>query len=175
MPPPTPSNEAERLAALREYQILDTTADAAYDDLTRLAADICGTPIALVTLIDADRQWFKSRVGVDMTESPRELAFCAHTICGRSTLVVEDASRDERFADHPFVTGGPQLRFYAGSPLVNPEGQALGSLCVLDQTPRRLTADQMESLAALSRQVMVLLEYGRVSKRLAAALEAKKE
>lgn len=170
MPAPIPDNEGERLAALREYQILDTAAEAAYDDLTRLAADICGTPIALVTLIDADRQWFKSKVGVDVTESPRELAFCAHTICGRNTLVVEDATRDERFADHPFVRGGPQLRFYAGSPLVNPEGQALGSLCVLDTHPRRLTADQMESLAALSRQVMVLLEYGRVSRRLAAAL-----
>jgi len=165
-----PANETLRLAALKSYQILDTAAEAAYDDIVQVASFICQTPIALVSLIDKDRQWFKARVGLDTTETARELAFCAHTILQQNTMIVEDATRDDRFAQNPLVTGSPGIRFYAGAPLVTPDGFGLGSLCVIDRQSRQLTPGQISALEALARTVVTHLDLRRTSANLAAAL-----
>ena len=156
-----PSNESERLEALREYQILDTPSEDVYDDLTHLAAGICGTSIAAITLIDAKRQWFKAGLGLFAAETPREVAFCARTILQPDLLIVPDARRDERFAENPLVTGEPHLRFYAAAPLITPTGHALGTLCVMDTKPRTLTAEQQSALRVLARQVVSQFELGR--------------
>lgn len=168
---PLPSDESERLAALREYAILDTAAEQTYDDLTALAAYICDVPMANISLVDEDRQWFKSRVGINENETPRNIAFCAHTILGTEPLIVRDAEADERFASSPLVTGESRVRFYAGFPLETPEGHRLGALCVLDRKPRRLMPAQETAMRALARQVMALLDLRRNSARLAEALE----
>lgn len=151
---PLPENEIERLKILDSYEILDTTPEEAFDDLTALASQICGTPVALVSLVAENRQWFKSRYGLDVTETPRELSFCAHTILQDDILVVLDLSRDERFADNPLVTSDPNIRFYAGVPLKTTEGHALGTLCVVDQIPRSLSLQQTKALEVLGRQVI---------------------
>jgi GAF domain-containing protein len=168
---PLPSNEAERLAALKAYHILDTGTEQSYDDIVALAAHICKVPIAMISLVDEVRQWFKSRLGVDQQQTPREVAFCAHAILENGPFMVRDAAKDRRFADSALVTGEPHIRFYAGIPLINPEGLALGTLCVVDRQPRRLSAAQLKALQALSRQVMALLELRRVSTHLADALD----
>ncbi len=168
---PKPANEDQRLAALRRYQILDSGQESAFDDLALLASTICETPIGLLTLIDADRQWFKAKVGIDGTETLREHAFCAHAILGSSTMIVKDALEDERFATNPYVTSDPNVRFYAGAPLIDREGFALGTLCVIDRKPRELNAGQQAALKALSRQVISLMEFRRVSADLARALQ----
>jgi signal transduction histidine kinase len=161
MRPPTPADELARLEALRRYDVLDSETEQAFDDLTALAASICGTPISLITLVDADRQWFKSRVGLDLEETPRTISFCGHAMLADGIFVVPDAGEDARFAANPLVVAGPEIRFYAGKPLMTPEGHALGALCVMDRAPRDLTQAQLDALDALGRQTLALLEHRR--------------
>ncbi len=158
MPAPRSSGETERLNTLDRYELLDTAADPGLDALVAQASALCDTPIALVSLVGADRQWFKSRVGLEVQETPRDLAFCAHTILGADILEVPDAATDERFADNPLVEGDPKIRFYAGTPLRAENGHNLGTLCVIDRVPRRLTATQRDGLRELGRQVMRRIE-----------------
>jgi anti-sigma regulatory factor (Ser/Thr protein kinase) len=151
-------NETTRLAVLHRYRILDTDPEQAFDDLALLASQICGTPIALITLVDAHRQWFKARIGVGITETSRSISFCAHAIDQPELFVVPDAREDCRFRDNPLVAGEPNIRFYAGAPLITPDGHALGTICVVDHVPRTLTHDQTDALQALKRQVEAQLE-----------------
>lgn len=160
--------EAARLVELQRYAILDTLPEKAFDDLTRLASEVCGTPIALVSLVDSERQWFKSRVGFDFTtQTPRDRAFCSHAIGYAESLTVEDALLDPRFANNPLVRGEPGIRFYSGAVLRTPTGAALGTLCVIDRVPRRLTAEQQQALLILAREVSQQLELRRVGRALA--------
>jgi diguanylate cyclase len=161
--PANPANEeACRLAALAELGVLDTLPEQVYDDLVLLAAQICGAPIALVSLVDDRRQWFKARLGLAARETRRELAFCAHAITAREPLfVVADAAQDPRFSDNALVTGDPHIRFYAGAPIVMADGHAMGTVCVVDTVPRELTPAQLGALQALARQAAALLELRR--------------
>ena len=161
MKAPIPENELARLEALQRYAILDTFPEQEFDDLSRLAALICGTPIAMVSLVDANRQWFKAKIGIDEAETPRDIAFCGHAIMQRDVMVVPDALADERFRGNPLVTDRPKVRFYAGAPLITQEGHALGTLCVLDHVPRDLTPDQKQALKALGRLVVAQIELRR--------------
>jgi signal transduction histidine kinase len=160
-PTPLPENELDRLHALIQCRILDTAPEETFDDIVRIAAQVCDTPFAFVSLIDSDRQWFKAKFGLDVSEAPRNYAFCAHTILQADPLIVSDTQLDHRFKDNPFVIADPHIRFYAGVPLTTPEGYGLGSLCVIDQEPRELTAQQIEALEALGRQVKRQLELRR--------------
>jgi two-component system, cell cycle sensor histidine kinase and response regulator CckA len=165
-PAPLPENEPARLAALRRYEVLDTPPEDAFDDFTRAASVICGAPISLVTLVDEARQWFKSNIGMQIDESPRDISFCGHAICGTELFEVPDARKDERFSNNPFVTGSPNIRFYAGAPLIMSDGQRLGTLCVIDTRPRTLSSKQREALAGLARRVMDHLEVRLATKRI---------
>jgi GAF domain-containing protein len=156
-----PINEAGRIAALEKYAILDSDPEQSFDDLTLLASFICKTPIALISLVDEDRQWFKSRVGMDAKETSRDIAFCSTAILQSDVFVVPDALKDDRFRDNPLVVSDPHIRFYAGAPLINEDGYALGTLCVVDCAPRELAPDQKEALKALSRLVLAQLEFRR--------------
>ena len=159
LPAPVPLDESERLRALRDYGILDTLPEQEYEDIVRLAALICATPIALVSLVDSDRQWFKAKVGLNASETSRETAFCAHALLQPDQLLlIPDTRRDPRFADNPLVTDAPNIHFYAGAPLKTSAGHVLGTLCVVDTKPRELSPEQQEALFALSRQVIGQLD-----------------
>jgi signal transduction histidine kinase len=164
---PLPSNETDRLAALYSMNVLDSAPDKDFDDIVALAAHVCQTPMSLISLVDFDRQWFKARLGTDVTETSRELSFCAHAVLGPDLLVVPDALQDARFADNPAVGEHGGIRFYAGAPLVTTDGYALGTLCVIDKKPRRLEVEQLQALRALARQVTSQLELRRYSVALA--------
>ncbi len=164
---PLPANEDARLSVLHHYNILDTLPSSAFDDITELAAQICQTPIALISFVDRDRQWFKSKIGMDVTATPREVSFCAHAILTPDDLfVVEDTLADERFAENPLVTSSPGVRFYAGAPIVTADGYALGTLCVMDQIPRHLNTEQLAALRTLSRLVLNQLDQKQAQEAL---------
>jgi len=166
-------NEKARLQALHKYKILDTDPEKAFDDLAILASQICQTPVALISLIDSNRQWFKSKVGVNVSETPREVSFCATAIEQPDLFVVPDASKDPRFSTNPFVVSDPKIRFYAGAPYTSSDGHPLGTLCVVDIVPRQLTSSQKNALLALSRQVQAQFELRKNLIELRAALEAR--
>src|SRR5215471_10887406 len=155
------TDEAARVEALHKYAILDTEPEQTFDDLVLLASFICKTPIAMISLVDEDRQWFKSKVGVSISETPREIAFCATAIRQPDVFVVPDTLNDERFRNNPLVVSEPNIRFYAGAPLINEEGYALGTICVVDRTPREFGPGQQAALKALSRLVLAQLEFRR--------------
>ncbi len=156
------ADERQRQTDLDSYGIVDTLEEQAYDDLTRLAADVCGVPMALITFLDGDRNWFKSRLGMQATQVPREVSFCEHLVLKPDeVLIVNDAKSDTRFCGHPLVLGEPHIRFYAGAPLVSPTGHTLGAICALDTEPRELDSTQVETLRFLATQVMEKLEERR--------------
>jgi GAF domain-containing protein len=171
MPPaaPLPKNEVKRLKVLWQYDVLDTVPEEVFDDLTDLAAHICEAPVALISLVDENRQWFKARVGISVKETSRDISFCAHAILNDDLLLISDATKDPRFRDNPLVTGPQKIRFYAGAPLVTPDGHALGTLCVLDKKPRKLRPEQQKALQVLARHVVTQLELRRHAKELVAA------
>ena len=162
--PPIPPDEPQRMQTLRDYEVLDTPPEAVYDDIAHVAAGVCDTPVALITLVDGTRNWFKAKIGVDVTESPRDLSFCGHAILRSEIFEVTDASVDERFTDNPLVRSAPHIRFYAGAPLITPEGHKLGTICAIDVRPRRLTEAQRDTLSALSRLVMRQLDRRRAGR-----------
>lgn len=172
MKAPITPNEAERLQVLRAYDLLDTPSEMALDELAELAACICKAPIALITLVDEGRQWFKSRVRFDVAESERDISFCAHAILEQDFLIVPDARQDVRFRDNPWVTGEPGIRFYAAAPLRTPDGHALGTLCVIDREPREMHPDHQQALQILSRQVMTQFELRRRAREIEALKQA---
>ncbi|HYH01000.1 MAG TPA: PAS domain S-box protein [Terriglobales bacterium] len=158
MVPPTPPSESKRLEKLRQYRILDSPPEPVFDNLTRLASLLCNTPMSVITLVDERRQWFKSRLGIEIRETPREIAFCSHAIEERDLFIVKDARSDPRFADNPMVTGDPEIRFYAGAPLTAPGGCNIGTLAVIDRVPRDLTDEQRKALMLLAKHVVDQLE-----------------
>src|ERR1700745_1694516 len=164
------ASDGARVAALQKYAILDSEAERAFDDLTLLASYVCKTPIALISLVDEDRQWFKSKIGLSVRETPRQGAFCSLAVQHPDVMVVPDTLQDERFRDNPLVLSEPRIRFYAGAPLINEDGYALGTLGVIDQTPREITQDQKEALQALSRLILAQLEFRRNLRLLKEAL-----
>ena len=169
MSAPIPQDEKRRLKVLWQYEVLDTVPEEVFDDLTELAARICEAPIALISLVDESRQWFKARVGTTVKETSRDISFCAYAILQPDLFIVPDAAKDDRFAQNPLVTSDPKIRFYAGAPLITPDGHALGTLCVLDKVPRELRDDQKQALTILARHVVTQLELRRRSRELAEA------
>jgi signal transduction histidine kinase len=167
MPALLPGNEGDRLAALYDLHVLDTEPDTDFDDIVKLAATVCEVPMALVSLIDVDREWFKAKIGTDLTETPRDVSFCGHAIMGKDVLVVPDTREDPRFAGYPTVGRRDGVRFYAGAPLITSDGFGLGALCVLDSQPRQLDSEQVQALRALARQVTSQLELRRYAGALA--------
>lgn len=167
--PPISDSEEARLEALGAFALMDTPPERLFDDITLLASTICRTPIALMSLVDRNRQWFKSKVGLLEVETPRADAFCAYTLLGSEVMIVEDARKDARFSQNPLVVGSPHIRFYAGAPLLTSEGHGLGSLCVIDRRPRRLSPEQSASLQTLANLILKLMEARRLEDKLAAA------
>ena len=168
MTTPIPQNEKKRLKVLWQYEVLDTVPEEVFDDLAELAAHICEAPIALISLVDEKRQWFKSKFGTDVAETSRDISFCTYAIAQPGLFIVSDATLDERFADNPLVTSEPKIRFYAGAPLVTPDGYALGTLCVIDKVPRELRLEQKQALRILAHHVVSQLELRRRSRGLGA-------
>lgn len=182
--PPVPSTvsnalqtgEQQRLQALKEYDIMDSLPEEDYDSITLLASQICGTPISLISLLDDRRQWFKSAVGLEVKETPKEYAFCVHTIQSPGeALIVPDSRKDDRFAGNPLVTGEPHVIFYAGVPLITESGYPLGSLCVIDDKEHSLTHFQLQALKELAKQVVHLMELKRKNRALAHLVNALEE
>ncbi|MGB3851680.1 MAG: GAF domain-containing sensor histidine kinase [Tunicatimonas sp.] len=169
--PELPDDESNRIEALYSYEVLDTPPEQEFDDLAKLASQICDTSISLITLVDINRQWFKAKVGVEARETPRDIAFCAHTILSDQALVVNDALQDDRFSSNPLVTSNPNIRFYAGLPLITPAGHRLGTLCVIDDKPKQITRDQLFALEVLSKQVVKQLELKLHNKKLSESFE----
>lgn len=159
--PTLQKDDRSRVAALQKYAILDTDPEQAFDDLALLASFICKTPIALISLVDENRQWFKSRIGITESETSRDISFCTMAIQQSDVFVVPDALEDDRFRNNPLVVSEPHIRFYAGAPLINEDGYALGTLCVVDRSPRKLEPEQKEALKALSRLALAQLEFRR--------------
>jgi len=166
LPPVLPADEHKRLEALRRYGAFGLLRAAVFDDISRMAAFICQTPISLISLIDTNRQWFLSQSGIGACETSREASFCAHALVGTEMLIIEDARTDARFARNAMVTGEPFIRFYTGAPLLTSDGYALGTLCVVDCVPRTLTPEQKDALQSLSRLVMTQLEMIRLKRDL---------
>jgi GAF domain-containing protein len=162
----TPQQEKKRLKVLWQYEVLDTVPEALFDDLTELAAGICEAPIALISLVDEKRQWFKSKFGTTVNETSRDISFCAHAIQQPDLFIIPDATLDQRFAQNPLVTSDPKIRFYAGAPLITPDGYALGTLCVIDKVPRELRPEQRQALRVLARHVVSQLELRRRSREI---------
>ena len=175
IPASLPENEDLRLEKLYELNILDTLEEQAYDDITHLIAQICDVPIALISLIDKDRQFLKSHHGLDANEVSRELGFCPHAILDNDVTVIEDATKDERFHDNPLVTGGPQVKFYAGAPLIMPGDLRIGTLCIVANEPRTISEDQKKALEVLARQVVSQLELRETVERLEIASRSKSD
>ncbi len=174
MKAPLPENEAARLEALRRYEVLDTDPDELLDALTRLAAYICGTPIAVISLVDSDRQWFKSRMGMMAEETARDISFCQYAILQPGPFIVRDALSDERFRTSPLVTSDPYIRFCAGSPLITDEGLKIGTLCVIDRVPKDLDPEQIAALRILSHLVMTQIDQRRTIDSLTRSLDEQK-
>ncbi|MBB1354274.1 GAF domain-containing protein, partial [Pseudoalteromonas sp. SR45-5] len=166
-----PADEESRLKALYEYEILDTEAEKVFDDLTQLASDICEAPISLISLVDPQRQWFKSKYGIDVDSTERDIAFCSHTILQDQVFEIQNALLDERFYDNPLVTSDPNIRFYAGTPLVTPSGSTIGTLCVISDQPKKLTQTQINALKILGKEVIAQLELRLNNRKLATALK----
>jgi len=166
MTAPIPLNEKKRLKVLWQYEVLDTVPEEVFDDLTELAAKICEAPIALISLVDENRQWFKAKFGTTISETARDFSFCSYAITQSDLFIVPDATRDERFAHNPLVTAEPKIRFYAGAPLITPDGHALGTLCVIDKVPRQLRLEQKQALRILAHHVVSQLELRRRSREL---------
>ena len=164
-----PKNEKKRIEVLWKYDVLDTVPEAMFDDLTELAASLCQVPIALISLVDEDRQWFKSKIGLTVKETSRDISFCAHAILHSKLFIVPDATKDARFKNNPLVTGTRKIRFYAGAPLTTPAGHRLGTLCVLDRKPRQLGTEQKRAMQILARHIMSLLEMRRRIRELGGA------
>ncbi len=162
----TPQYEKKRLKVLWQYEVLDTVPEALFDDLTELAACVCEAPIALISLVDEKRQWFKSKFGTTVNETSRDVSFCAHAIQQPDLFIIPDATLDQRFAQNPLVTSDPKIRFYAGAPLITPDGYALGTLCVIDKVPRELRPEQKQALRILSRHIVSQLEVRRHSREI---------
>ena len=166
MSAPETQRERQRLKILWEYQVLDTVPEEVFDQLTELAAHICEAPIALISLVDENRQWFKSKVGISLSQTSRDVSFCAHAIRQSGLFLISDATKDPRFAQNPLVVSDPKIRFYAGAPLVTPDGHALGTLCVIDTVPRKLKPDQQQAMQVLARHVVSQLELRRRTREL---------
>ncbi|MCF8059737.1 MAG: GAF domain-containing protein [Bacteriovoracaceae bacterium] len=166
---PLPENEEKRLRSLKELDILDTAIEASFDEITQLAAQICETPISLISLLDEERQWFKSRYGLEAESTPRDYAFCGHTILQNEIFEVNDSRENNNFKDNPLVTGAPNVIFYAGSPLLTPDNLALGTLCVIDNKPKKLNEFQKKSLKVLTKQVSIQFELRRSISKIASA------